>query len=402
MNLNREKTTPSFTSTTPNRMPYWDNVKGVLIILVVLGHLLWGYRECRHTLFSECVYFIYLFHMPAFVFVSGYFSRSANSLKLESVAKLFIAFLLLNFLMMPYAVLIEHARLSLVSLYYSSWYLWALVLYRITLPAASRIPYIVPLSIVASLCVGLWKELDGVFMLPKIVTLYPFFLVGVKSSTEGMTSFIRFLKRHPGWIGLSAILVGSLAVYAIHGGQIGEYDVVYVAYTGAWGMLKRFCLLSVAGVAICGLLSLTSEEIIPFVNKWGKNSLSLYVTHRIFALVFLLVLPAATVQPIDWVWIMVATCASLLILGSDYVARMVHGALSFFVDCYFHKERCKHRGVWLAGTLSLPCMILGVMAVRGIPSRYVEKIKPRVPWVAVHDAGDRMYPVISNEQSLRR
>lgn len=40
---------------------YWDIVKGVGIILVVVGHLYWDFTR-----------FIYLFHLPLFFFVSGY------------------------------------------------------------------------------------------------------------------------------------------------------------------------------------------------------------------------------------------------------------------------------------------------------------------------------------------
>lgn len=56
------------------RDPYWDIVKGVAIILVVIGHattLVFGENEeCYHTLLWK---FIYSMHMPLFMIVSGYF-----------------------------------------------------------------------------------------------------------------------------------------------------------------------------------------------------------------------------------------------------------------------------------------------------------------------------------------
>lgn len=364
-----------YNSTTSNRIPYWDNLKGILIIFVVFGHFLWGYKESTYTLFTECVCFIYLFHMPAFLFVSGYFSRSPNSLKLQSITKLLIAFLLLNFLMMPYAVLVEHMRLSITSLYYSSWYLWALVVYRITLPLMSRIPYIVPISILVSLSIGFWKEFDGVFAISKIIALYPFFISGAKSSTEGMESFIYFLKRKRFWVWLLIILIGALSLYTIHMGIIGMYDIRYAAYTRKLEIFKRFFIFSVAAAFICGLLSLTAKDITPFINKWGKNSLSLYATHRIFTLIFLLVFPITTVDSIYWIWIFVGTVVVLVTLGSDYVSYKFNVFLSFFLDSYFQKEEFKHRSVRVVGALSIPCMILGVIFIKGIPLRYMELIK---------------------------
>lgn len=69
--------------TTPTgRDPYWDIVKGLLIFLVVFGHSIqyvkYGYFSggCfSHPIFKA----IYLFHMPLFALVSGYFSVSSIS-----------------------------------------------------------------------------------------------------------------------------------------------------------------------------------------------------------------------------------------------------------------------------------------------------------------------------------
>lgn len=50
------------------RNPYWDNFKGILIILVVFAHYLWAYRY--QPVSNTLVRYIYMFHMPAFIFVS--------------------------------------------------------------------------------------------------------------------------------------------------------------------------------------------------------------------------------------------------------------------------------------------------------------------------------------------
>ena len=56
------------------RSPYWDNIKGFLLLLVVFAHCLYNLRE--DPLNALVVKSIYYFHMPAFVFVSGYFSKT--------------------------------------------------------------------------------------------------------------------------------------------------------------------------------------------------------------------------------------------------------------------------------------------------------------------------------------
>ena len=53
------------------RVEYWDNLKFILITMVVLTHFL-----PRVTTFWKCVYdYIFLFHMPLFIFVSGVFYK---------------------------------------------------------------------------------------------------------------------------------------------------------------------------------------------------------------------------------------------------------------------------------------------------------------------------------------
>ncbi|WP_024726592.1 acyltransferase family protein [Anaerostipes hominis (ex Lee et al. 2021)] len=56
------------------RNPYFDNLKFGLILLVVIGHLsdLLKDSSCIMSVIRSVIYF---FHMPLFIFVSGYFSN---------------------------------------------------------------------------------------------------------------------------------------------------------------------------------------------------------------------------------------------------------------------------------------------------------------------------------------
>lgn len=53
----------------------FDFIKGVLIILVVLGHVIQGLYGIDNPDVWENLLFtiIYTFHMPLFIFISGYF-----------------------------------------------------------------------------------------------------------------------------------------------------------------------------------------------------------------------------------------------------------------------------------------------------------------------------------------
>lgn len=54
-----------------NRILFIDQLKGIAILLVVLGHVI-GYNNCEDSFLWR---FIYSFHIPLFMFVSGYVAQ---------------------------------------------------------------------------------------------------------------------------------------------------------------------------------------------------------------------------------------------------------------------------------------------------------------------------------------
>ena len=67
--------------TEPTRSTYWDTVKALLIFLVILGHVVqfFMYESNNNSGFwSDPVFkVIYMFHMPLFMLVSGYFAAKS-------------------------------------------------------------------------------------------------------------------------------------------------------------------------------------------------------------------------------------------------------------------------------------------------------------------------------------
>lgn len=59
-----------------NRNSEFDVLKGILIILVILGH--WLEYGLGNYLNRVVFNYIYLFHMPLFILISGYFSKKTD------------------------------------------------------------------------------------------------------------------------------------------------------------------------------------------------------------------------------------------------------------------------------------------------------------------------------------
>ena len=59
----------------------WDVLKGILIVLVIAAHAIADiYSKTGEDVWHNDIFnFIYLFHMPLFVFISGYFAHSIGN-----------------------------------------------------------------------------------------------------------------------------------------------------------------------------------------------------------------------------------------------------------------------------------------------------------------------------------
>lgn len=157
-----------------------DNAKYVLILLVFVGHAI---EPGAKTRLGDVVYYwIYLFHMPAFVLICGYLARSYDGSP-RRVGKL------VTTLLVPY--LIFWAIYGLQSLstgrnlpdgpldpLWITWFLAALFVWRLTVPVWQRLRWPVGISIAISLAAGLVTTGDALGV-SRILSLLPFFVTGL-------------------------------------------------------------------------------------------------------------------------------------------------------------------------------------------------------------------------------
>src|SRR4051812_17242655 len=82
-------------SLSNSRDHYFDNAKFILILLVVVGHTIEPLIGKSPSLKSIYM-FLYFFHMPLFIFISGYFSKNLSSgdYAKKVISKLLIPYLI--------------------------------------------------------------------------------------------------------------------------------------------------------------------------------------------------------------------------------------------------------------------------------------------------------------------
>nr|WP_259545267.1 acyltransferase family protein [Heyndrickxia oleronia] len=82
-------------ASTTKRNLYFDNAKLILIFLVVFGHVISPLKRNDDFLFTVYTV-IYLFHMPAFILISGYFAKGyrKKGYLMKSVKKILLPYVI--------------------------------------------------------------------------------------------------------------------------------------------------------------------------------------------------------------------------------------------------------------------------------------------------------------------
>jgi fucose 4-O-acetylase-like acetyltransferase len=206
----RGQTRESRRTETPaprRRDPFFDNAKFLLIVFVVIGHN-W-FPLINHSRVVRAAYIdVYSFHMPAFILLSGYFSRSFTA-RPDQVRKL-VKSVLLPYLLFQAAYLClvtwtDHRPffLDLTTPVYLCWFLLALFVWRLSTPVWRALRQPVVVAVVVSVAAGLMNvTLD--FALGRILQFLPFFVLGLTLRPEHFA----WLRRTPvrWWAAACALL----------------------------------------------------------------------------------------------------------------------------------------------------------------------------------------------------
>lgn len=187
-----------------------DNIKVLLIFLVVFNHII-AFQLVKVDMIVRYVWYaITIFHMPAFVFMSGYLSKKPQDV-LKNVKNLLIPYIL-GYSLTWYAYIWLGKSMDYELLRPSGtvmWYVLALFIYRLTIEALGKVRFIVPLSIIFALWAGTRPEFTTYLSSSRIVVFFPFFVAGYLWKSD-YTKIVRKFKGK-----LVLVPISGLLLYAI-------------------------------------------------------------------------------------------------------------------------------------------------------------------------------------------
>lgn len=166
------------------RNPHIDNIKTLLIFLVVIGHFA-DYITENSNLSKSLFLFIYSFHMPLFIFLNGYLSNNIfdnhNRLieKINGYLMLYVCMKISMFFLRHF-FLKENIGFDLDTESGVPWYLFALSAYYFITEKIRLFnrKWVLLFSILFSLTCGYDKGIGDFLVLSRIIVFFPFFIMG--------------------------------------------------------------------------------------------------------------------------------------------------------------------------------------------------------------------------------
>lgn len=179
-----------------------DNLKLLLMLMVVFGHVIEYYINDSKLLMGIYI-FIYIFHMPLFVFISGYFSKNLEKCSKGVVRSLLIPYILLS--VVWYTIASIWSGEFIFSLFNPGWTLWYLIslfIWRLSIKYLVKVKFILIISIILSLFISIIPSSNSLGFILRTVTFLPFFLIGYYTKEHN----IRYIKTISNGLSLGVIV----------------------------------------------------------------------------------------------------------------------------------------------------------------------------------------------------
>lgn len=277
------------------RIYYFDNLKFIAIFTVVLGHFIQPIIGDSNIAKGIWI-FIYTFHMPLFIFISGYFAKASIERKDKNkIAIFFFLYLILKVIIFGIDKFIygKDVTFTLLSETSISWYLFGMgAWYGISILTNNvNKKYLFIFSIILSIIIGYDKSIGDMYCLSRIITFYPFFLLGMMVKKERIESLTNNKIIKCTSVVFLLIIMCICLVFIDNVYYMRPLLTGRNSYYTLNGDLKNYgILLRSIYYIISGLIGIAFMSLIPkgktFFSKFGSRTLAVYFLHAIVIRVF--------------------------------------------------------------------------------------------------------------------
>lgn len=319
-----------------SRIETLDIYKGLLIFLVVWGHFMMLLIDREYPVARRLFLLIYSFHMPAFIFLSGYFyygSWKKRGTVFKSICSWIVLYCAMK-LMLNCCDILFYGEKKLIPNFlhesYAPWYILVMIIFKLLLLPIEFIQKInkkdtetnnqnimkgktdmqkelfsdgisiyLMFLIVLSACLSMlnmpWQEKVGDFLaLDRVVSFAPFFYIGMlykKYLSSGRVSVFEKTSK-PLFITGAVLTATFIMFFSIIGpytrmfygtwGYILVYENMASIFKGVLNPLRALFIPYALCIAYFFFVLINKKVffLTPFLKKFGVYSLPIYVFHR--------------------------------------------------------------------------------------------------------------------------
>ena len=277
---------------------YWfDNAKAFLIISVFMGHICECFTKSvpfdgEPPLWLDILFkFIYVFHMPVFMIISGRFAKGRIDRNdwITTINKLIFPYIVIQLLMVLFYYIVDYSIITITSFIkprYGLWYIIVLGIYQIATPYLLKMFrhkwLILPLSLVVMI-VFLYQKHIFPPPIPRIINFYPFFIFGYltadyslgfcKKPAFRMLSVFAFIGL---FIALNYDTVIDVALLSAKRNYLEYYDFLGIDKPQ---LLVATIIRYLTGFAFFFFMMGVSPSKKWFVTRLGTHSTYIYILH---------------------------------------------------------------------------------------------------------------------------
>lgn len=279
------------------RNEYLDFVKGLLIYLVVLGHTIQFIGFGQSDLFWDDRFWtiIYMFHMPLFIAISGYFSfysikKNKHSVYIKNrVLTLFIPLVIWSTISVLIDVTIQYFHkgvfyfsftalmVRIESLY---WFIWAIIFYSLVSSILSKIKMD---NIVSYILIGflMMFYVGHYFIIDWIETMFPFFVIGYFIAQINLQKYYSIIRK-------SLLLFFIISIFCFYKWNKEMY--MYIT-PSEWKYLYITSFRLFSGIILSVVFMILTYYLYCYIKQFkiselfvslGRASLSIYLIQTVF------------------------------------------------------------------------------------------------------------------------
>ncbi len=281
------------------RTQKWDILKFFLIFTVVFGHFI-DYHDAESDFARGIFLFIYSFHMPLFIFISGLFSkRTINEKRWDKIVGYLVLHFVAKALIFLYYLIFKYTPETGPVLYFRvfgetglAWFMFALFAFGVITVAIRNIKpqAVLPIAILLALLVGYDDNVNSQLVLSRIIVWFPFYYAGYCLDPKMLEQISR-----KWWLKLLSIAVIAAAIivaitvpgtYTVRPMFTGQHPYSALGGGANFGFLIRLACYAVTTLICAAMIILTPRRLGKkgLIARFGQYTLPVYLFHYIFML----------------------------------------------------------------------------------------------------------------------